>query len=198
MPVPIPAIPATVTSDRTIHRHAVGLGRALAVGTIAITLAACADDDDSGAAAAAPQVIEVTAIDFEFDGLPDSVPAGARLTLANDAPAELHEIVAFRLPDDEERSGDDLMALPPEELAAVFAGEPSTVILTPPGGEQVDAVGDGTLTDAGRYLLVCSIPTGVSPDAYLEAAAESQGGPPDAAGGPPHFVHGMWAELTVT
>lgn len=191
-------IPANHTIDRSSRRHAIGVRRILAVGAVAVTLVACADDDDGDAAAAEPQVIDVTAVDFEFEDLPDSVPAGTRITLANDAAAELHEIVAFRLPDEEERSGDDLMALPPEELGAIFAGEPTTVILAPPGGEQVDAVGDGTLTDAGRYLLICAIPTGVSPDAYLEAAAESEGGPPDVAGGPPHFLHGMWAELTVT
>lgn len=41
-------------------------------------------------------------------------------------------------------------------------------------------------------------PTGVAPDEYLAAAAASGGGPPDVPGGPPHFAHGMVAELTVT
>jgi hypothetical protein len=48
-------------------------------------------------------------------------------------------------------------------------------------------------------VLLCAIPTGVSPDAYLAAAAASDGGPPEiGGGGPPHFTHGMWADLTVT
>lgn len=170
------------------------VGLLLAAG--ALTFAAgCGGDDDS---ASEPQVIEVTGVDFAFEDLPDSVPVGSRLTLTNEAPSELHEIVAIRIPDDEDRPGDELMELPPDELGAIFAGEPAMVLLTPPGGEQIAAVGDGTLSEPGRYLLLCAIPTGVDPDAYLEAAAASEGGPPQIDGGPPHFVHGMWAELEVT
>ena len=173
--------------------------RALVATAVALTLAACGGDDDGDdGAAGAPGVIEVVAVDFAFENLPDSVPVGTQLTLANEAPSELHEIVAIRLRDDEERSGEELMQLPPEEMGAVFAGEPVMVLLTPPGGEQIAAVGDGTLTEPGRYLLLCAIPTGVDPGAYLEAAAQSEGGPPQIEGGPPHLVHGMWAELEVT
>jgi hypothetical protein len=143
----------------------------------ALALTACGSDD----AADEPGVIAVNAIDFAYEDLPDSVPAGTRLTLANSAPSELHEIVAFRLPDDETRPVSELMTLPPEEMGSLFAGEPAMVLLTPPGGDasdQIAAVGDGTLSEPGRYLLLCAIPTGVSPDVYLAAAAESGGGPP--------------------
>jgi hypothetical protein len=44
---------------------------------------------------------------------------------------------------------------------------------------------------------MCAIPTGVDPDVYLQAAAEAAGGPPEVEGGPPHFLHGMAAELIV-
>ena len=92
-----------------------------------------------------------------------------------------------------------LVELPDEELGAIFGeGPPDTVLLAAPGGEQVDAVGDGTLTEPGRYVLACFIPTGVDPDAYLNAPA-SEEGPPQVPGadGPPHITHGMWAELVV-
>lgn len=142
--------------------------------------------------------VEVTAVDFSFEDLPDRIDAGTRLTLRNDAPSELHELVAFRLPDDETRSVEELLALPEAELGAVLGAEPPrTVLLAPPGGEQIPAVGDGTLDEPGRYLIMCSIPTGVDPATYLAAAAQSQGAPPQVDGGPPHFVHGMAAELTV-
>jgi hypothetical protein len=71
------------------------------------------------------------------------------------------------------------------------------VLLAAPGGEQIPAVGDGILADPGRYAIVCVIPTGADPDEYLAAAAESDAGPPDVAGGPPHIANGMFAELVV-
>ena len=183
-----------------------------ALGAITILVPACADDDSGagspttapsaapsttvGSPATTPQVVEVAAVDFRFDHLPERVSAGSRLTLVNESGSELHELVAFRLADDEERSVEELMALPPDELMATL-GQPATVLLATPGGEQIPAVGDGTLSEAGRYAVICSIPTGVDPDEYLAAAAASQGGPPQVAGGPPHLVHGMFAELTV-
>lgn len=142
-------------------------------------------------------VIEVRLVDFGFDGLPDTAPAGSRLTVVNDAEAELHEVVAFALPDDEERPVSELAILDPGELAGTL-GEPVTVLLAAPGGEQIPAVGDGTLTDPGRYALMCFIPTGADAQEYLEAAADpDQEGPPQVEGGPPHFVHGMYAELII-
>ena len=171
------------------------------VTVLAFLLAGCGDDDSEAVGAPAPAVpttIEVTATDFHFGDLPSTVTAGTTLTLVNDAPTELHELVAFRLADDETRTADELMALPPEELGAIFeSGPPAMVLLTPPGADQVVAVGDGTLSEPGRYLVICAIPTGADPAEYMEAAAEAEGGPPEVAGGPPHFAHGMYAEVTV-
>lgn len=156
---------------------------------------ACGGDDDATVAADEPVVI--TMVDFAFEGVPDSIPAGTAITVVNEAPTELHEVVAFRLPDDEERSVDELAHLAPGELVAVL-GEPAAVILAVPDGDPIVAVGDGTLAEPGRYALMCFIPTGVDPDVYLAAAAETEEGPPQVDGGPPHFVHGMVAEITVT
>lgn len=161
----------------------------LACAALLLVLGACGN--------AEPETIEVVAVDFAFEGLPASVDAGTTLTLRNDAASELHELVAIRLDDDEERSVADLMALAPDELMSVLSAEPATVILAPAGGPQVAVpVGDGTLTEPGRYAIICMIPTGVDGAAYMEAAATSDG-PPDVGGGPPHIVHGMFAEIEV-
>lgn len=184
---------------------------AAVLGAALVLAAACGDDDDDDEATPeAPavtegadgpddgEVVEVTAVDFAFEGLPSTVAAGTRLTLVNDASAELHELVAFRLPDDETRSAEELAQLPEPELGPVLGdGPPALVILAPPGGDEIVAVGDGTLTEPGRYLVMCFIPTGVAPQAYLDAVAAAEGGKPEVEGGPPHFVHGMFAELTV-
>ncbi len=148
-----------------------------------------------GNAASEPTTVEVSAVDFAFEGLPDTVAAGSTVVLTNDAPTELHELVAIRLPDDETRSAADIVATP-EDLIALFPSV-ETVLIAPPGEDGKPVVGNGTLTEPGRYLIICAIPTGVDPSEYLAAAAESEGGPPDVPGGPPHFVHGMYAEITV-
>lgn len=149
--------------------------------------------------AAGPQDVTVGLTDYAFTGLPAELAAGSTLTVDNQSDEELHELVAVRLPDDEDRADEELVQLPPEELARFFSGV-TAVLLQPPGSDEVIvAEGDGTLEDAGRYLVICAIPTGADPGEYLEAAAEAEGGPPEGVqGGPPHFVNGMWAELTVT
>lgn len=171
----------------------------LALASMAILgLTACGDDDAVAATDGAdgPPPIEVTMVDFDYPDLPASIPAGTQLTVTNDAEEELHEVVAFRLPDDETRSVDELAELPPPELVAAL-GEPQTVLLAPPGGEMIPAVGDGVLREPGRYGIFCFIPAGVDPQVYLDAAAETEEGPPQVEGGAPHFVLGMRAELMV-
>jgi hypothetical protein len=169
---------------------------------IAVTLAACGDaspeapPNGADTTGAPDDAVEVTMVDYAFVGLPESVAAGTRFTVVNEAEAELHEMVAFRLPDDEERSVEQLTALSPEELVGAL-GEPVFVLLAEPGGPAIPAVGDGTLSEPGRYIVMCFIPTGADPQEYLEAAAQTEEGPPQVEGGPPHFVNGMFAELTV-
>ena len=143
----------------------------------------------------AGEVLEVEAVDYAFQGLPDEVPAGTKLSFTNSSEAELHELVAMRLPDSETRSVPELLALPEEELMRLFPGPPATVLLAAPGGETIQAVGDGTLSEPGRYAILCFIPTGADPAAYLEQAGPD--GPPEVEGGPPHVAHGMFAELVV-
>jgi hypothetical protein len=161
---------------------------------VLVTLAAACGDDDT---ADGPTTIEVTTVDYAFEGLPATAKAGSTFTLNNTSPTELHEFVAFRIPDDETRPMTELVTLPEEELGVIFAGEPATVLLAAPGGETIPAVGDGTLNETGRYAVVCAIPQGADPQEFLDAAAASEGEPPEVAGGPPHFVLGMYAEITI-
>lgn len=183
------------------------VGRGALAAAILISAAGCSDDATTasppkGATTTSPaahggaHTVEVTAVDFDFEGLPASIAAGTRLTLRNAAPSELHELVAFRLPDNEHRPITELLKLPEAQLTGIL-GAPKTVLLAPPGAEQIPAVGDGTLDEPGRYLIMCAIPTGVDPATYLQAAAASGGEKPNVAGGAPHFVSGMAAELTV-
>ncbi len=146
-----------------------------------------------------PGLVTITASNYAFEDVPANIPVGSTLAIKNVAKAELHEIVAFRLPDSETRTVGELMALPPDELTAAFGGPPRIVMLQMPGSSDIiRPVGDGTLGEPGRYVIICGIPTGADPVEYLTAAAASPGGPPQGvAGGPPHLVHGMYAEFTV-
>ena len=178
---------------------------------LAMAAAGCGDDEDDAAPDAADALsattapddsnggdaaVEVVAIDYGFEGLPDTIEAGTRLTLRNDSEHEIHELVAMAIPPEETRSAEELIALPEAELFAAIPGEPTLALVAPPGEESFVALGDETL-EAGRYLVFCGIPTGADPDEFLQAAQESTDGPPQVDGGPPHFASGMYAELTV-
>ena len=187
-------------ADADATEEATASAEATATETAAATEAATGTATATETATeAAAETVEVTAVDYGYEGLPESVKAGTKLSLANASEAEVHELVAFRIPDDEERSVEELLALPEEEQMALFQGPPAAVILAAPASsESIYAVGDGVLTEAGRYLVACFIPVGADPEAFMEAAASSGDEPPEVEGGAPHFTEGMWAELTVT
>ncbi|MAT04414.1 MAG: hypothetical protein CL424_05150 [Acidimicrobiaceae bacterium] len=187
----------------------------LALACLATLATACGDDAEGADPVDDPPVettVETTApdddhdqhdttvmidgVDYGFDNVPATVPAGTRLGFRNTSSVELHELVAFRL--DTDQPLDEVLALPPAELEAAL-GAPVTVLLQPPGApEAIQAVGDGTLTEPGRYVMMCFIPIGADPDEYLAAVEAAGGGKPEGvAGGPPHFTAGMVAEFVV-
>ena len=174
-------------TTRTSYRR-VGAG---AFAAMALLAAACGGGGDD--------TKTVTAADYAFEDLPKSVDAGTTLTLKNASTKEIHEMVVFRIPDGEKRSVQQLVNLPESEQTAIFGeGPPAMVMIAPPGGgEMIQALGDGKLTEKGRYAVVCFIPTGADPAAYLAAAQAPSDGPPQVAGGPPHTAQGMYGEITV-
>jgi hypothetical protein len=177
-------------------------GSASAADTTAAATDTTAGGGDGAAAsttagAAGGETVTVTLVDYAFEDLPASVPAGTTFTIDNQSQAELHEMVVIPKPAGETRSAEELVQLPEAELDALFgSGEPTMVLLQPPGGGPViPAVGDGTISEPGDYIVICAIPTGADPDEYLDAPPSD--GPPEVEGGPPHFVQGMYADLTV-
>ena len=117
--------------------------------------------------------VDVSGVEYAFEGLPATVaPGRTAFVLSNDG-AEPHELVLFKLADGEERPAAELFALPEEEL---FAS------LTQAGGAAAEP-GDTGLTIAdlepGRYVASCFMPVGGAED------------------GPPHFMEGMTADFEV-
>jgi plastocyanin len=145
------------------------------------------------------ETIEVVGTDYAFGGIPATVAPGTRFTLTNASDVELHELVAFKVPDGETRTLEDIVALPPAEQEAIFGqGPPAMVqIAMPASNEAIMPIGDGTVTEPGRYVVACFIPQGADPQEYMEAAQQSTEGPPQVEGGPPHIALGMYAEFTV-
>lgn len=181
-----------------------------ALAALALIAAGCGDDDaDDGAAdtddpvdVAGPddETVLITAVDYAYEGVPDTVAAGTRLEMTNGSSTELHEIVVMRIKDGVDLTIDELASLPEGEVEQHLVPGPPVAVLVAPPGEEASAVpdlGDGTLSEPGRYALVCFIPTGADPDEYMDPANQTEDGPPQVDGGPPHIVNGMYAELTV-
>lgn len=189
----------------TMGRKALSIAAALLIGAASMGCAADisgdAEVDITTPDPEASTTIELTAQDYAFGGAPtEPVGVGSSLEMTNASKKELHEVVAFRIADGEKRPIADLVKLPEAEfdtvaeIRGVIIAKPGEKAATPPG-----APGDGIkFEQAGRYALVCFIPIGADPDAYLEAAGKSQGGPPTGFDGPPHATKGMFAEITVT
>lgn len=174
-----------------------------------LLVAACGDNDDQDVSSDdtvenessddEATTVNITARDYTFDGVPATLSVGDKLALENSSDVEVHEIVALRIPDGEERSVEELVQLSEEELGEIFPQDapPAALLIAPPGEEGFAALGDGTVSEPGRYALVCFIPLGADPEEYLDPANQTEEGPPDVEGGPPHFTEGMFAEITV-
>jgi hypothetical protein len=179
------------TSDATVPAAAAAVTTAAPATSTPVTTAAPATT-----AVGVTEPVGIVTSDYAFGGVPASVAPGTAFEIHNTSATELHEFVVVRLPDTETRPVDELVHH--DLMSVLTAGPPAMVLLAPPGSdEQIVAVGDGTVTEPGRYLAICMIPTGADPLAYMEAAAKSNGGPPSVPGGAPHAMAGMYAEFTV-
>jgi len=170
------------------------------LGALSLLAGACGDTSDTSEVGGAAKTVTVTATDYKFEGLPKSMKAGTKLELVNASTKEVHELVVSRIPDTEKRPVSELVKLPEKEQEALFPpGPPALVVVAAPNrGAPIPAVGDGTLTEKGRYMVACFIPTGADPAAFLKAMEAATDGPPDVPGGAPHIAEGMFGEITVT
>ncbi len=117
----------------------------------------------------------ITAVDYAFEGVPASLPAGtSSFALVNESESEEHEMVVVRKADGVDLTWQEIFDLPEEEVETKF--EFKGVAFAPPGGES------GTLMELtpGDYAMVCFIPVGGGEE------------------GPPHFSQGMIAEFAVS
>lgn len=117
--------------------------------------------------------VDVTAVDYQFEDVPTTVPAGTvSIALANEG-TEQHEMILFRRADGETRPAVELLGLPDAEAEEALAF--TQAIVTEPGQT---GYGNADL-EAGGYVGVCFLPVGGGED------------------GPPHFTEGMVTEFEV-
>src|SRR4051794_2860625 len=165
-----------------------------------------------GASLTGPQ-ITVTAVDYQFTGMPTSVPVGTTLTLQNSG-TEVHEMVIAMKNPGVTQSWDELVQMPEDQVTQFVTILGGTVAA--PG-----STGDAPIqvTQEGDYLMICFIPQGtysMPPVASREPGASGAPGAslsvpsaipstassglvsPGASMGIPHFMLGMMQEFQVT
>lgn len=126
---------------------------------------------------------DIRAVEYRFDGVPETITAGPHGFRLIGAGEELHELALVRVGDD--RPIDDLLNLPePEQQTAI----PYLGGVTACPGTTSEPL--GAELEPGRYALLCFVPVGTTPDLrgddLLEAYEHA-----------PHYTEGMIAEIVV-
>ena len=159
---------------------------------LALGLAGCGDDDDDddqgSATTEAPggddiDALSITAVDYEFQGLPEEIDGGnVTVTMTNEGKAP-HEIAFINIGDEARAEGffDDFG--PVIQEGAAWPDYVTNVA----GANEAEPGSEFTATyqlDPGTYMVFCAL-TGTPEDPETEEA-------------PPHFAQGMQQVVTVT
>lgn len=122
--------------------------------------------------------IEATGVDYEYEGLPGTLPSGTVAMTFDNQGEEVHEIGLVRIDEGVTQSVEELLAMPEEQAMSMvtFVG----VAFADPG--QADTT--FLEMEPGRYAAVCFVPEGTT-------HTDMPGG------GAPHFTLGMVGEFTV-
>ena len=148
-----------------------------------------------------PSSVEISGINYAYEGVPERLAVGSDLTFRNDATDEVHEMIVVRIDDAETRSVEELLNVPEEEVEALITDVGVSVALPGEAGIVVEGSDPIVLDQAGRYALICFLPVGSDVEMARELLSgpppEEEGPPPSLGEGPPHFTQGMFAEIIV-
>jgi len=127
-------------------------------------------------------VQQVVAIEYGFENVPATLPAGITSFELENQGVEFHELALFRKNPGVDTSAQELLELPDEQafelvsvVGAAFAGP----------GDHSSLVRD---LESGDFVMACFIPVGTTSFEFDEEPGEDR---------PPHFVEGMFAEFSV-
>ena len=125
------------------------------------------------------EVVDVTATEYEFEGIPSSLSTGVTLFRFTNEGAELHELAVARIKGDESLA--EILELPDREQESKiqfvthgFAAQGQT------------SIAYAKLGKTGTYGAVCFLPVGATTEEAIETTE-----------GPPHVAEGMTAEFEV-
>jgi hypothetical protein len=131
------------------------------------------------------QAVDVTGLEYEFQGIPETLETGITMFRFTNPGAEVHELAIGRLKGD--NSAEDVAEEPPaeaeENVRFVAHG------LVPPGQTRFVAA----RLKAGDYAALCFIPVGTTDPETLEEEEGEHGG----ENAEPHAAEGMFAGFTV-
>lgn len=128
------------------------------------------------------QQLDVTGIEYEFQGLPKTVPAGKVAIKFTDNGSELHELDVLRIKGKD--SAKKLTGLSEKELAKKAQEVGGTFAQQ---GQTSYAIVD--LSKPGRYAVLCHLPVGSTSEQAAEQAGKEHA--------KTHAQEGMYAEIKV-
>lgn len=128
------------------------------------------------------QQLDVTGVEYEFQGVPKTLPAGKVAIRFTDAGAELHEVEISRVKSN--NSVKKIVGLPATEQVKKLEPVGGTFAMQ---NETTFAV--AALTKPGRYAVACQLPVGST---SVQAVNEALKGHPKS-----HAQEGMYATITV-
>jgi hypothetical protein len=138
-------------------------------------------------------VSDVSAIDYEFQDVPETLVAGPQiLRFTNEAPQEQHELVLLRVNPGVDLSPRKLLALPEKKLAN--RAEVVSAAFALPGDEDTLIAS----LEPGRYVYACFIEVGTTSGGDDEHGGDEHGGDEHGGAAKPHWKRGMLGELEVT
>ncbi len=127
----------------------------------------------------------VTASEYAFGGVADTLDAGPTVIDFENAGQEFHQLLVMHVNDDVIETVDELLALPEAEAQSKMA--PVGGAFAAPGATSYAMID----FQPGRYIAVCFLPTGATPENMPQIESGEHHGAP-------HHTQGMIQEFTVS
>jgi hypothetical protein len=119
------------------------------------------------------ETVDVTAVEYAFEGVPETIGAGTVAFSFSNEGGEEHEMILVKKAEGVTQSFEEIANLPEEESESLVEFRGATYAAP---GEESSALAE---LDPGEYAMLCFIPVGGDDSA------------------PPHFTKGMLQEFTV-